>query len=429
MASLINDGNGTWRVQFFHPSEPKRRRTLRPGRMSVRDANRFLVGVESLVSALKQERFPDDETALWLGKLSDDLTTRLAAVGLIKPKAAPSINTLGALLEKFMSIQDVKPNTRVTYEQTRRELLAYFGADRDISTIGPLQADEWRQWQKNKGLAEATISRRVKTCRQVFRKAIKWKLMVENPFEEVKTGSQQNRSRQRFISREMADQVLKACPNADWRVIFALSRFGGLRCPSETLLLRWSDVDWDKGTLTVTSPKTEHFAGKDRRVIPLFPELRRYLYEAFEAAPVGSEFVVSSYRRKNSNMRTQFERILARAGIEPWPRLFHNLRSTRQTELGEQFPAHVVCAWMGNTEKIADAHYNQVTDEHFRRAASTEQAAQNAAQLLLELIGNGVQLPWPIDAKTTGIPVVASDYGCSQSVRMTPTGIEPVSRP
>ena len=43
-------------------------------------------------------------------------------------------------------------------------------------------------------------------------------------------------------------------------------------------------------------------------------------------------------------------------------------------ELAEEFPAHVVCAWMGNTEAIARKHYLQVTDDHF--AAAVKSGAQ-----------------------------------------------------
>ena len=67
-------------------------------------------------------------------------------------------------------------------------------------------------------------------------------------------------------------------------------------------------------------------------------------------------------------------RILAKAGLKPWPKLWQNLRSTRRTELARDWPEYVVCSWMGNSRVIAREHYLQVTDEHF------EQAAQNPAQ-------------------------------------------------
>jgi hypothetical protein len=46
--------------------------------------------------------------------------------------------------------------------------------------------------------------------------------------------------------------------------------------------------------------------------------------------------------RGNANLGTQLHRIIERAGCEPWPKMFINLRSTRRTELQETFPSHVV---------------------------------------------------------------------------------------
>jgi hypothetical protein len=67
-------------------------------------------------------------------------------------------------------------------------------------------------------------------------------------------------------------------------------------------------------------------------------------------------------------------------GLEPWPKLFHNLRATRQTELQERFPSHVVCKWIGNSSMIAAKHYLQVTEEHFRAATAPNAAQQQAAR-------------------------------------------------
>jgi hypothetical protein len=59
--------------------------------------------------------------------------------------------------------------------------------------------------------------------------------------------------------------------------------------------------------------------------------------------------------------------IMARAKVKPWPKLFQNLRSPLQTELEEILPSHIVCAWIGNSEKVAQEHYLQMTDEHLAR--------------------------------------------------------------
>lgn len=174
-------------------------------------------------------------------------------------------------------------------------------------------------------------------------RAVKWKLIEENPFADVKAGSQTNKARMFFVTRDMAQKVLDACPDTQWRLLFALSRYGGLRCPSEHLALRWGDVDWEHSRIRIRSSKTEHHEGGDCRIIPLFPELRPYLQQAFDEAEPGTEYVITRYRDVNANLRTQLERIINRAGLKTWPKLFHNLRSTRQTELAERYPIHVVC--------------------------------------------------------------------------------------
>ena len=100
-------------------------------------------------------------------------------------------------------------------------------------------------------------------------------------------------------------------------MLIALARFGGLRCPSETLELRWGDIDWEKVRMTVRSKKTEHHEGKASREVPIFPELRSFLEEAWEQAEVGQEYVITRYRG-NANLRTQLQKIIKRAGVAPW---------------------------------------------------------------------------------------------------------------
>lgn len=70
--------------------------------------------------------------------------------------------------------------------------------------------------------------------------------------------------------------------------------------------------------------------------------------------------------------------LIRKAGLTPWPRIYHNLRASRQTELAATFPSHVVCAWLGNSESIATAHYLQVTDADFERASAARSGAADS---------------------------------------------------
>jgi hypothetical protein len=49
--------------------------------------------------------------------------------------------------------------------------------------------------------------------------------------------------------------------------------------------------------------------------------------------------------------------IIVRAGIPARPKLFANLRSSRATELIQEFLPYVVTSWLGHTPALAEAHY------------------------------------------------------------------------
>jgi len=75
---------------------------------------------------------------------------------------------------------------------------------------------------------------------------------------------------------------------------------------------------------------------------------------------------------KNANLRSEMTRLLRRAGVSGWPRLFHSMRASRQTELQREFPLHVVCSWFGNSPRIAQQSYLLVTEDDFARAAGAK---------------------------------------------------------
>ena len=117
----------------------------------------------------------------------------------------------------------------------------------------------------------------------------------------------------------------------------------------------------------------------------------------FEAAEPGTEYVITRYRDRAMNLRTHFMRIIRRAGLTPWPKLWHNLRASRQTELAEEYPMHVVCQWIGNTGAVAMEHYLQSLDAHFAKATAERAtieagcAAQIPAQSEAVQAGNALK--------------------------------------
>lgn len=124
-------------------------------------------------------------------------------------------------------------------------------------------ADDWRTWvvkdKKGSGrrkkkrttddnrLSPPTVAKRVSVAKRVFRAAVRWGWIDKIPFDGLRPGSQANPARARYIPLETIRNVLDACPSIDWKLIVALSRMAGLRCPSEIGSLTRDAINWEKG--------------------------------------------------------------------------------------------------------------------------------------------------------------------------------------
>ena len=135
------------------------------------------------------------------------------------------------------------------------------------------------------------MRRRCSIAKQFLADAVDRELIVRNPFgtlEGLTVGA--NESRDYFVTRDETAALIKACPDWQWKLLFALSRYGGLRCPSEHLGLTWGDVEFERAIIVVRSPKTAYHEGKDQRIVPLFPELLPYLQAGVRQLEADPEF-------------------------------------------------------------------------------------------------------------------------------------------
>ena len=165
-------------------------------------------------------------------------------------------------------------------------------------------------------------------------------------------------------------------------MIIALARIGGLRCPNEVLELRWEEVNWEHNGFYVRSPKTEHHEEKEGRWVPLFPELKKELETLFfSPTSEGKEFVINRYRDASQNLRTTFEKIVKRAGLDMFPSPFRNLRMTRSNEIYRKYGAFRESEWMGHSGRVRADHYLMLTDDDFQEASQwTVQSESDCSQ-------------------------------------------------
>jgi integrase len=390
MASLTWDGakgGKTARIQFVIGD---RRSAVRLGRVPVKVATTWVFRIEQLVANQVGGVAHDADLAAWLRDLPEDAHRKLSHVGLVAEREVAAAVTLGALCDAFTARAVVKPSTAKSYRQTLDSLLAFYGVEKPIAEITAESADEWRAWiatdREGKSsrttkrttvdnrLAPATVAKRVHVARCLFGRAVRWEWLTKNPFGILRAGSQANPARSHYVGLEVMNNVLESCPSVEWKLVVALCRLAGLRCPSEVGALTWADVDWQNdGRLIVRSGKTEgHGADHAVRVVPIVPILREILADAFERAEPGESRVVpmAGKRGAEANLRTTLTKLVTRAGYKPWPRLFQNLRSSCVTDWVQRYPAHEAAAWAGHSPAVASRHYLMGRDHHFADAVA-----------------------------------------------------------
>lgn len=357
------------------------RRVKRLGRLTKQGAATLAHHVEQIELSRKAGVSIPVATVSWASTISPELHEKLASIGLVKPREDEPANygiatAIGKLFDDFLDRRhDLRESTKTNYRQAKSKAVAFFGANRNAAAITVADAKDFRR-ALERTLNAASVSGFIKRLRAVFHDATERRILDANPFAGVRAGSQTNESRMHFVSPATIAAVIEQADSVGWRCLIALSRFGGLRTPSEIASLRIVDIDWIDEEIVIHSDKTRR-QGKALRRVPIFAELRPYLRAACDAAAADQTHLLP-FCRADYNPQTHLRRFLARAGVKPWPKLFQNLRASRETELIAQgFPITTVCRWIGNSPAVAMKHYLMVTPEDRRRAV--EGAAKSAA--------------------------------------------------
>ena len=364
MASITTRSNGSRFISFRSAAGLPRHITL--GQVPKRYADAVKVKVEDLVAASIHGHAPSDETARWLTSLEDRLYDKLAAVELVLKRQSA---TIGTLVERYIAAraEDLKPESVRKLRQTEAKLLSFFDPKTPLRKVTREDALAWRKALKDLGLSDAVVRTHCGNVKTILAEAVRRKVIDENPFSDIPAGATPSKY-SRYVTPEEIERVIDACPNDEWRLLFGLARYAGLRIPSESHLLTWGDVDFDRGRLTVRSPKTERYEGHEQRVVPIMPRLVDLLQARFDSCPDGQDRLVT-INGKGALIRP-VRRIWARAGVEPWQRLWQTLRSSCEKEWAMSFPQYAVSKWIGHSITVSGKHYaNAVPDELFDRAA------------------------------------------------------------
>ena len=376
MASVSTQKNTGLRRVIFHGLDG-RRSAIHVGKVPMASAREIAGHVDHLVICRKSGTDCRRSTRDWLQRIRTDwpkLTNRLAELGLIANSVQADQPFAGFVDNVIASRSDVKPNTVKLWRHTAEKIRQFFG-NRMIRSLTAKDGSDYLRWLSSPvelsgaGLTASTPTKHLTIAKGFLNEAVDAEILIANPFQKVQGDRTVNRQRRRFITAEVIESVIEATEDLEVRAIIALGRWGGLRTPSESFALQWQHIDWQRQRICVPGVKTK------ARELPLFPELLPYL-TALHAGIIPDDFLLPRLRQfSDANVRKQMNRLIELAGVPIWPKLFQNIRSSRQTELEERFPRKTVCEWMGNSETVADHHYLQVLEEHYDRAVVGEKPA------------------------------------------------------
>ena len=121
-------------------------------------------------------------------------------------------------------------------------------------------------------------------------------------------------------------------------------------------------------------------------------------------------------------MRTTFEKIIKRAGLVPWPKLFQNLRASRETELMAVHPATDVVSCIGNSIAVAMESYAMPMAESFKKA-QTVPTTKPAGTIVPPIVPSASVSGNSLADKQTEPEGVNRKFANKRGVLMVPDGV------
>ncbi len=457
MASISRPrANGNWRVEFY--IDDKKDGFMVPTKSKT--AARNIADMVQRLIDWRKHQVPDGTLFKWLEDLPDEMRQRLEKKGLFERQR---LSTIQSAVDAYVDSKRAswKPKTLNRRLNENRWFVEYFKPETRLDKIDRQSAVQFLNWLKDvKNLSPIHINSIMKWGSYIFKYATLCGVYtLPNPFNGVRVPNTVQREKC-YITAEYTEKLIDACPTVQWRTLVALLRFGGLR-PEEALLAEWDGVDWEAGTFTFRSPKTEHHAGKEQRTIPLFPRLRaalkemRMWAEEMEGGLVLPRYIISSEKPNNgwdskrqsiadgkNGSLCELTDFIKKAKLDNPGSVPTNMRGSCSSDLKRKFPEYAVDSWLGHTKEIARRHYDVVTEDLFQRAANDDLFSQKDERCDVRCDIVAINSTTTAKASTSNIdknfaqtlkkrevPLITKNP-CKmlQGSRIPPAGLEPVTR-
>jgi integrase len=369
---IIKRGDKTWVVRIF----------------TGRDAN----GKRSYMNKTIRGNKKDAETYL------NTTLTEISTGTFVEPVKL----TVGEFLDKWLAIA-AKPRLRErTYDDYSAKLESYvrprIGAQR-LSDLRALDIQAMYSCMTERKLSARTIRYTHAILSSALKQAVRWNMLARNPCDAVEL-PRMERKEMHALSPNEVTKFLCAAQDGEHGTLFAFAIATGMR-PEEYLALKWSDVDLDARTATVTrtivwrkgggwyfgEPKTT----RSRRTVP-FPEsvgkaLKTHKAKQSEtklkagARYVTDNFVFATRVGKPLSLRNltlrHFRPTLKRADLSETFRLYDLRHTCASLLLGANEHPKIV------SERLGHASITLTLDTYSHVLPSMQQGASDKLERLL----------------------------------------------
>ncbi len=284
--------------------------------------------------------------------------------------------------------------TQKSYRDSLKPIRLFFVdalGDIELRRVGSRHVNEflaWRQTNRLNGsheLHKRTLQKDRAVLHRLFGVAVDNEDMDRNPVQKSNRVKRVDKHDPVIITDDQYDRLLDEC-KVDPMLHLYVMILGetGMRCESEALHLRWSDVAFDDSRITIRSGRDGHRTKSgNSRSVPITSRLMMALRAHFAQYRLGAydgvrpDYVIhhEETRRQHlagkriRSLRNSFKRAAARAGLSSEFRQ-HDLRHRRVTSwLGEGRPPVAVQMAMGHSDLRTTMGYYKYLPEHIRLLA------------------------------------------------------------
>jgi integrase len=313
------------------------------------------------------------------------LAKKRASVACLSQSREATQVTFGVLADRWLETvsANMKPASALRRTVSVNQLKRTLGP----LTVRNILARDCDQWvvKRSSLISASSFNKERDTLRQIFQFAIRDGFILENPASHIKR-RKLGKPQAVIPTKEQFSVLVKAFRGGDPRAAEAanlveLLAYSGMRLAEATSML-WADVDFDRGSFTVTGGEVRT-KNLEARTVPLFPAMRQLLERLRgEEPPPGSDRIIQIKSAKKA--------LITACRTASLPHFSHHAMRhyfvSNAIEAGIDFK--VIAGWVGHKDGgvLVAKTYGHLRDTHSfemakRMTFSTEEAPVNVIPL------------------------------------------------